>query len=113
MAGHTPGPWEVKHRHIGAGPMEDELSGLGWVFVDGKGPEMPMLRGLFAKAADAHLIAAAPDLLEALEVCADLFEDDRFIEAIFGIGHDVSLAAGTELARRTVADAIRKARGGA
>ena len=40
------------------------MGGLGW---DIEGPPEPMLRGQFAKAADAKLAAAAPDLLEALE----------------------------------------------
>ena len=60
---HTPGPWRVDHRHIHAERDSDEMSGLGWELT---GPRKPM-RGDFARAADAHLAAAAPDLLEALE----------------------------------------------
>ena len=64
MSEPTPGPWRAKHRHSAAGPHDDELSGLGWEIL---GPEEPLLRGQFAKSADAHLIAAAPELRAALE----------------------------------------------
>lgn len=60
---HTPGPWRVRHRHYDAGPNEDEIGGLGWEL---EGPPEPM-RGHFALAADAHLVAAAPDLLASLK----------------------------------------------
>lgn len=59
----TPGPWQACHRHCDATGSEDEMSGLGW---DVDGPPAPMLRGMFSLAADAKLIAAAPDLLAAL-----------------------------------------------
>ena len=61
---HTPGPWTASARHSSNDGTQDEMSGLGWEI---EGPPEPMLRGQFAKAADAYLIAAAPDLLEALE----------------------------------------------
>lgn len=64
-AKHTPGPWRAVHRFIGAGPHDDEVAGLGW---EVEGPPEPDGRGQFAKAADAHLIAAAPDLLAACEL---------------------------------------------
>lgn len=60
----TPGPWVVSHRCSGAGWHDDETFGLGWEL---EGPPEPMLRGMFAKAADAHLIASAPNLYAALE----------------------------------------------
>ena len=59
---HTPGPWIARSRHNY--PDRDECCGLGWEI---EGPPEPQLRGQFAKAADAYLIAAAPDLLAALE----------------------------------------------
>lgn len=72
VVSHTPGPWKVYHRHERAGPHSDEMAGLGWEL---EGPPEAMLRGQFAKAADAHLIAAAPDLLAALEAAHDILED--------------------------------------
>ena len=62
MTKHTPGPWRVKHRHIHAEHDSDEMGGLGWELT---GPPKP-IRGDFARAADARLIASAPDLLTAL-----------------------------------------------
>ena len=63
---HTPGP-VGNSLALGMSTMDgtmDEMSGLGWE-IDG--PPEPMLRGQFAKAADAHLIAASPEMLAALE----------------------------------------------
>ena len=59
---HTPGPWTAEPRHVHNDGTQDESAGLGW---DVEGPPEPMLRGQFARAADAKLVAAAPDLLEA------------------------------------------------
>lgn len=59
---HTPGPWRAEHRHSGAGATDDETGGLGWDIV---GPPEPSMRGQFARAADARLVAAAPELLAA------------------------------------------------
>ena len=60
---YSPGPWKAVHRHVHGGPHDDEMAGLGW---DIGGPPEPMLRGQFARAADARLMAAAPDLYQAL-----------------------------------------------
>ena len=62
MTAFTPGPWRVKHRHIHAEHDSDEMGGLGWELT---GPPKPM-RGDFARAADAYLVAAAPDMYDAL-----------------------------------------------
>ena len=59
-AEHTPGPWTVRHRCVDKSPYDDESCGLG---LEVDGPPEPQLRGRFARAADAHLIAAAPELL--------------------------------------------------
>lgn len=56
--------WKAAHRAVNAEPTSDEIDGLGW---DIEGVEQPMLRGMFAKAEDAYLAAAAPDMLAALE----------------------------------------------
>lgn len=90
---HTPGPWTVTHRCFGAKPTDDEIVGLGWEL---EGPPEPMLRGQFSKAADAYLVAAAPDLLEALQQLIDEIEE----------GHCVGKAA----IKKAIA-ALAKARG--
>ena len=72
MSEHTPGPWVAKHRHSEAKATDDEIYGLGWYI---EGPPEPM-RGQFAKAADARLIAAAPDLLAALEEVFDVWPSE-------------------------------------
>jgi hypothetical protein len=62
---HTPGPWRAYCRDItyrdGAWWPEEEF--LQW---EVEGPPEPYGRGSYHQA-DAHLIAAAPDLLHALE----------------------------------------------
>ena len=67
MSEHTPGPWTVRHRHVLCGPDDDESCGLG---LEVDGPPEPM-RGKFALAADARLVAAAPDMLAVLVDIAD------------------------------------------
>ncbi len=62
----TAGPWAVEHRHCDATDEDDEMSGLGWEFVHNQGPPEPQLRGMFAKAADAHLIVQAVAYVRAV-----------------------------------------------
>ena len=64
MTPPTPGPWKAVPRHVDNDGTQDEMGGMGW---DIEGPPEPMIRGQFAKAADAYLGAAAPDLLAALQ----------------------------------------------
>ena len=67
MSDHTPGPWHAAHRH-GDGTAHDDVIGqLGWE-VHGPPESGPGCRGQFRKSGDAHLIAAAPDLYDALWV---------------------------------------------
>ena len=73
MKEQTPGPWIARARHRHNDGTQDELDGVGW---DIEGPPIPWLRGQFARAADARLIAAAPDMRKALEgVMRMTFED--------------------------------------
>ena len=64
MTEHTPGPWEIEdHYHFSyrwiSGPEHSQLAQVVWCMEDeDRSPECE---------ANAHLIAAAPDLLEALE----------------------------------------------
>ncbi len=64
MSKHTPGPWEIKrhydscYKNISA-QKHTELAQVVWCMEDeDRSPECE---------ANAHLIAAAPDLLEALQ----------------------------------------------
>lgn len=57
MTGHTKGPWRAE-RYVG---REDS-----W-FIRGPNNEHVAGRGTTIKGADAHLIAAAPGLFEALD----------------------------------------------
>lgn len=63
MAKHTPGKWKAVHRHSDGKATDDEMAGLGW---DIEGPPEASNRGQFERAADAHLVAAAPDMYAAL-----------------------------------------------
>ena len=69
MSKHTPGPWEIKYhpdpcyRYI-SGPQHIALAQVVWCMEDeDRSPECE---------ANAHLIAAAPELLEALEKIVEL-----------------------------------------
>lgn len=68
-AKHTPGPWSVMN-----GPDEDYLIGFGngvWlarVYADGEAPDQVK--------SDAQIIAAAPEMLEALTDELDAVRDD-------------------------------------
>ena len=63
MSKHTPGPWEIEeHYHFGyrwiSGPEHSQLAQVVWCMEDeDRSPECE---------ANAHLIAAAPELLDAL-----------------------------------------------
>ena len=96
MAEHTPGPWKVEgskkypeHHSVSS----DEWSGLAIVFTSGSWVDDP--EGL----ANAHLIAAAPDMLEALE---DIITQFRILK---NVGHD------TRIADDLISKAIHKAKG--
>jgi len=73
MSEHTLGPWEIEeHYHFGyrwiSGPEHSQLAQVVWCMEDeDRSPECE---------ANAYLIAAAPELLEALEkVYADMNDD--------------------------------------
>jgi hypothetical protein len=72
---HTPGPWEVSCsvQVVGASPGNRCI--VSQPFTDGtQGPVI----GLEAQIANANLIAAAPDLLEALENILDNEKQSSF-----------------------------------
>ncbi len=83
MSKHTPGPWSVGNYIFHAS-----------AYSEGVRPVHAKKRGLIASAkreADARLIAAAPELLEALETCeafllsAGLASSDAYSEVCAAI----------------------------
>ena len=76
--GITPGPWTARPLSGLNDGTQDKITGLGWSIT---GPPEPQLRGQFSRAADAYLVAAAPELLEALE---ELLEWEL---SMAGLGH--------------------------
>lgn len=76
QAAHTPGPWELSEYR----PPYDDMGGdhsIGYTDADGVFWEIATLepwRG--SRHADARLIAAAPDMLAALEEIESLPVDD-------------------------------------
>ena len=84
MSAHTPGPWEVSDASIIAGEIC-----IAIIETDGGYEADPATR-----KANASLIAAAPDMLEALE---NIENDDMHMPAT---------------AWRMIQNAIRKAKGG-
>ena len=78
---HTPGPWVFNGHHIYGPKHEDSKHPNGRVFVASVARGIhradPLLDGGadrfgFDSEADVRLIAAAPDLLEALETIMDI-----------------------------------------
>jgi len=64
---HTPGPWTISHENFG----HFKLDAGDVSIIDGCGYcDSPWL----SSEADARLIAAAPDLLEALKKMLDVWE---------------------------------------
>lgn len=87
---HTPGPWNIR----------DEHSGLYLLFGDGSGFPLPTVTSRDATGkqgrANAHLMAAAPDLLVALKGLLGEIESYEF---------DGNAATACEKARAAIAKA--------
>ena len=92
---HTPGPWDVEPK--GSRHFVDGADGLTVAYLDRAG-----VRERSEIEANARLIAAAPELLEALEA---VLPDLEHYVATHGPGPDKRLAAARA--------AIAKAKGGA
>lgn len=66
MPKHTPGPWKIdENEDLPLAVIEGTEEGTGIAEI---GPRTPEL------IANAHLIAAAPDMLEALKRCGKVLE---------------------------------------
>lgn len=108
VAAHTPGPWTVSH-YNSAAPHEFTIMGArgGQVVESGEG---------FCNAADARLIAAAPELLAAVK-CAQALdlpykEGKAALEANGFDYSDRFETAATEFVKELQNKAIAKATGG-
>lgn len=97
---HTPGPWFIREGMDG-GLMIDSDSGP---VVDARW-EGGSSTTLDLEGADAHLIAAAPELLEALKKCRSV------IDELMG-DTDPLYETSALVACREASDAIAKATGG-
>lgn len=106
-AGHTPGPWTAAHN----GYFWDIRSERDGLISDAcasnsiyrNGDLIPRNEAEAIAVANARLIAAAPELLEALEMVRDA-DNDCIADGLPTI---------PEIARRKIDAAIAKARGGA
>lgn len=67
MSGHTKGPWIIRRSGSGKPYQVETVDGVG--ITQWRGISRPASK---EGEANAHLIAAAPDLLEALEACVGL-----------------------------------------
>jgi hypothetical protein len=67
MSKHTPGPWEVWDQYIRPDYRDDKVI-CQW--------------GSYTSEADAHLIAAAPDMLAALKLAVEIIGADDRIDPI-------------------------------
>lgn len=89
MNTHTPGPWFTSQPHqtiyiearIGGGMLQ-EIGAIG-----------PTEGGPFQQAANARLIAAAPELMEALKACLQCFYEmtgrkPAFVEDSIAMGKE-------------------------
>lgn len=119
---HTPGPWEVLNQtEVFTSLGADSGDGIkaspsdGWMIADCGGcvtfTEIGAVElGYALRKANAHLIAAAPDLLEAAEELSTVW--GKFIDSFPyqpGIGDDVENMEFREIAK--LRKAIAKARG--
>ena len=76
MSQHTPGPWSLRGRTI-RGPHPKDPKGRTRIVANAVWD-----RGTYVDEAEAnaHLIAAAPELLEALEIALDCAGDAWWAE---------------------------------
>ena len=97
-AGHTPGPWRIERR-------DGQAHGFG--IYHGINTFVVSPHTGVIDESDAHLIAAAPDLLEALEAMRRMI-DRAHEDGILTLGN---LPRDYTLIERSADAAIRKARG--
>lgn len=106
MSKHTPGPWKVFENPEGlpvvesTGPHADAVAHIRWARREADGAEVD---------ANARLIAAAPDLLEALRLAIQFVEKPKLVDALRdlpdGWAEPVSRDATLQAARAAIAKA--------
>lgn len=104
----TPGPWKMHHRFVSAKDTDDECAGLGWDFDPDcpTNPPEPMLRGVFARAADAHfLMSARTDMPRLIDEVERLREQVRMLREV--LTHSSFAAQGQK--ESDVVEAVRAA----
>ena len=90
MNKHTPGPWFPEKHEEGFGVrFTPDCGNASWWVADVIGSQPYG----FSDEANSHLIAAAPDLLEALEYCLDCLGDE------FALPSDCQSTARSAIAR--------------
>ncbi len=72
----TPGPWIVHATDQIAAEVGDDLLNIAWALSASMGKELPSV-------ANAHLIAAAPDLYDALTRLVEVCESNSMLETVF------------------------------
>jgi len=95
---HTPGPWEAWQDSLGHWYIKAPRSSRHDVIVS---PVLPVPVEGFAKA-NAHLIAAAPDLLKALKTLLDAVKNNptmnkrEFVDMGIMVNNAIAKAEGGE-----------------
>lgn len=89
---HTPGPWEVGRGHFSRTPVIYGANRLPvcTLYSNGSPVNMDRVR-LGQRYADSNLIAAAPDLREALQAIADHYAGDDGLERAMKAGIDAEI----------------------
>jgi hypothetical protein len=106
MAQHTAGPWTLDQQGMFVWGEDNQMAICevrGWGFLTGVGAKsLPPDKAEAVQRANGQLIAAAPDLLEALEMVRDADEDCK---------KDMDYQSIPPAARAKIDAAILKARG--
>ena len=83
MIQHTPGPWEIDTRHgITSGPCRIRM------------PEPPTAKNMETALANARLIAAAPEMLEALKAIMKEYREGYGLRCVEQIRAAIAKATG-------------------
>lgn len=99
-AKHTPGPWIMARRD---GVPHGDSDNLGWDWDMGDHEPPSPMRGIVSLEADARLIAAAPEMLDALAGLVRGFPP-------FSRDHHPVMADALDAARAAIAKATGDAR---